>query len=234
MVFFENTETALFFHRLNRFTAQVIWRDEIITAHLPNSGRMAELLIPFRHVFLTPKPKPNRKTNFDLILVNQNGILVSVDARLPSQIIYRALVNKQLTPFQNYSQIKREALLGHSRVDFFLSLSPTAADRQDYFIEVKSVTKVANNIALFPDAVTSRGKRHLTSLIEAKNRGYKAAIIFVVQRPDAIAFAPDEKIDPEFAQMLRAAVTQGVIPLAYTCYVTRQWITLAQEIPVYV
>lgn len=230
MLSFGDTEAAFFLRRLNRFSAQVTWQDRIIMVHLPNSGRMTELLVPNRPVLLTPKFTPKRQTNFDLILVTLDNFLVSVDARLPSQIIYNAFASNFLPQFQGYSQIKKEVSIGHNRFDLLLSNPQT---NESYLIEVKSVTKVTNGIALFPDAVTSRGKRHLDGLINARTTGYKAAIIFVVQRPDAIAFSPDVETDPIFAQKLRSAKDQGVVSLAYTCHVTKQCITLAQEIPVY-
>lgn len=110
MLSFGDTEGAFFFHRLNRFSAQVTRQDRIIMVHLPNSGRMTELLVPNRPVLLTPKFTPKRQTNFDLILVVLDNFLVSVDARLPSQIIYNALASNLLPQFQGYSQIKKRYL----------------------------------------------------------------------------------------------------------------------------
>jgi sugar fermentation stimulation protein A len=215
-----------FLKRDNRFRATVIVEDQITWAHVPNSGRLQELFTPDRPVWLSRASAANRKTDYDLKLVDYGGILVSVDARLPNPLFAEALQKKQLSEF-DYPSIKREATYGHSRLDFHLS-----GPQGSYWVETKSVTLVENGQARFPDAPTSRGRKHLHSLIEAREASDQAAVVFLVQRPDATNFAPHLEADPLFGETLVEAASAGVKIRAYTCQVSLKEISIAGEIPV--
>jgi sugar fermentation stimulation protein A len=213
--------------RENRFRVTVELDGEAVGAHLPNSGRLTELLTPGRPCWLAPISSPHRKTDFDLKLVEFAGVLISVDARLPNPLLAEALEQERLVPFQGHASFAREVPLGESRVDFRLQM-PSGIT----WIEAKSVTLVEDGLALFPDAPTARGTRHVRELTGAVRQGDRAAIAFVVQRPDARRLAPHDRADPAFGEALRAAVESGVDLLAWTCQVSRETITVAGQIPV--
>jgi sugar fermentation stimulation protein A len=213
--------------RDNRFRVTVEVDGEPVAAHLPNSGRLTELLTPGRQCWLEPIASPHRKTGYDLKLVEYAGVLVSLDARLPNPLLAEALEEERLVPFQGYSRFEREAPLGESRMDFQLHMPGGLL-----WIEAKSVTLVEHRLALFPDAPTARGTRHVRELTDAVQQGDGAAIAFVVQRPDADRFSPYFSADPAFAEALRSAADRGVEVYAWICQVSREAIAIAGQIPV--
>ena len=219
-----------FIKRLNRFAALVdVGRREYL-AHVPNSGRLGELLVPGYRVLLAPAPASNstaRKTAYDLALVDTGGALASADARLPNRLVAEALAAGRLPQFAGYPVVQPEAAFGESRLDFRLS-GPAGV----CYVETKSVTLVEDGIARFPDAPTLRGVKHLHSLMTAQAAGCHAAVIFVIQRADADAFAPNDAADPLLGQTLRQAVAAGVPAFAYRCRLDEQSIALADGIPV--
>ncbi|MDX1688805.1 MAG: DNA/RNA nuclease SfsA [Candidatus Promineifilaceae bacterium] len=220
-----------FLSRDNRFRATVVVDGRETWAHVPNSGRLTELFVPGRSLWLAPAAAPHRKTDYDLKLVEypvpgRGDVLVSVDARLPNPLFAEALAADRLPAFPCTSS-EREIVLGDSRIDFRLQ-GPGGA----CWVETKSVTLVEEETALFPDAPTGRGRRHLEELAAAVEAGERAAVVFVVQRPDARQFAPHPTADPAFAETLRAVAAAGVDVRAYACDVSLAAITLSHEIPV--
>ncbi len=218
---------AVFRRRLNRFSALVTIEDREEIVYLPNSGRLEALLVPGQKVYLAARSGDGRKTRFDLILVSFNHQLASVDSRMPSLILEEAFRDGKLPQFRCYPHLRKESVFGHSRLDFLLS-----GDEGQCLVEAKSVTLVRRGVARFPDAPTSRGRRHLESLVQAREQGYEAAIIFVVQREDARSFSPHDEIDPGFGQGLREATAQGVKAYAYNCKISLTEVGLSKEIPV--
>ena len=216
-----------FVRRLNRFRVTVIIEDTMVDAHLPNSGRLTELLTLDRPCWLEPIDGSHRKTDYDLKLVEYADVLVSVDARLPNPLFAEALEKEQLSPFQGYLEFDREVALGGSRVDFRLTMPDSVV-----WVETKSVTLVEEGVALFPDAPTARGTRHVQELTDVVTEGDQAAIVFVVQRQDARRFAPHDPADPSFGDALRHAADAGVGVYAWTCQVSKQAITISEQIPV--
>ena len=216
-----------FVRRDNRFRVTVQVGGEPVAAHLPNSGRLTELLTPYRTCWLTEFDDPRRKTCFDLTLVEYAGVLVSVDARLPNHLLAEALAAGSLEPFRDYARFEREVRFGESRLDFRLS-GPAGA----CWVEVKSVTLVECGVARFPDAPTARGVRHLGELVAAVNEGETAAVFFVIQRADARYFAPHDRADPAFGAALREAANTGVSAYAWTCEVNPRAITMVGRVPV--
>lgn len=219
------TRPAILLGRTTRFSVAVArgGREEI--AYLPNSGRLRELLTPGRSVFLVERPGPGRKSHYDLVAVSRGQATVWVDARTPNILIGKALAASALPQFKGYSVLAREARLARSKVDFLLGNGPERC-----FLEVKSVTLVHRGRALFPDAPTQRGTRHLRDLAQAKREGFRAAILFVIQREDAEAFSPNDEMDREFGKALREAAREGVEVYAYACRVTPEEIELSHEI----
>ena len=217
---------ATFQVRLNRFAALVSVEGQQERAHVANSGRLRELFVPGRTVFLAPQQGDRRTTRYDIALVDLGHTLVSADARLPPVLVHEAFQKRKLPQFQEFTTARREVPFGHSRLDLALFNGGTRC-----LIEVKSVTLVRQGVGLFPDAPTERGRRHLKSLVQAREEGHRAAVIFVIQREDAIAFASNDEADPAFGEALREASREGVKIFSYRCRVTHKSVKLAQQVP---
>ena len=218
---------ARFIRRLNRFAALVELDDREVMVHVANTGRMTELLTPGRPVLLRPASKPGRKTAFDLMLVDLGSTLCSTDSRLPPHLVEEAFLKRRLQPFAGYHEARREVTFQESRFDLMLT-----GESRICYVETKSVNLVEDRVALFPDAPTIRGVKHLGTLVKAVQAGHRAAAIFVIQRPDAEAFRPHPTADPQFANALRDSVSHGVEVYAYNCNVTSRSIRIHRRIPV--
>jgi len=181
-------------------------------AHLPNPGRLREILTPHRRILLREAAGGKRKTRWTAIGADLSGMLVSLDSTLPNRFFPVALAAGALPPFHGWEIAAVEPRLGDGRSDFLL----VRGDGR-LFLEVKSVTLVEEGVALFPDAPTSRGRRHLMELAEAVRHGARAAVLFVVQRPDATRFGPNAATDPYFAEAFREALRRGVEAYAVVC-----------------
>ncbi len=213
--------------RLNRFAAlvYVAGREEYV--HVRNSGRLRELLTPGRAVLLESARDAARRTRFTLALVRVARGYVSVDAHLPNALVEAALRQGAVPGCRSARLLRREPAMGRRRADFLV-----VRGERRCLIEVKSVTLVEDGVALFPDAPTARGRAHLEHMIAARRRGLEAVVLFVIQRSDALAFAPNHRTDPLFAAALRRAVRAGVCLRALTCSVTRRGVWLDGSVPV--
>lgn len=220
------TRSGRFIKRLNRFVAEVEIDGEKTLAHVPNSGRMRELLFEGNIIIVEEQFKKERKTDYDLIMAEYEGFLVSIDSRLPNYLVEETINQGQLPGFEGIKVEKREATYGSSRLDLKLN-----GDEEGY-CEIKSVTLARDGVAMFPDAPTKRGARHLEELIKAYREGYRANVIFLIQRDDATSFTPNDETDPHFGQTLRKAIDVGVVPKAYTCQVSKDGVKIIKEIPV--
>ena len=219
---------ATFVRRLNRFAALMTLDGEEVLTHVANSGRLRELLTPQNPMLLAPAPPAaKRKTAYDLALVEVGGVLVSADARLPNAIASEAIRKGRIPELSGYEEMTREVWFEDSRLDLLLS-----GPGHRCYVEVKSVTLVEGDTALFPDAPTERGRRHVATLRHAREQGHRAAVIFVVQRPDASAFEPNVQADPRFAEALDGAMRCGVEVFAYRCAVSRTSIEISDRLPV--
>ena len=194
-------------------------------AHVPNSGRMRELLCPGARVLLAGRSGP-RKTAFDLLMAYDGDRLVSIDSRLPPLLLEEALLAGRLPELGLVRGVRREVVSGESRLDLMLD-----GESGPVFVEAKSITLVRGGVAMFPDAPTTRGVRHLEELERLFERGYGAAAAFVIQRDDADTFTPYVEADPLFAATL-AAVHSRVALLAYCCRVSPGEIVLGRRVPV--
>ena len=223
----EDLVEGVFLERVNRFLARVEVGGRDVGVHVPNSGRMKELFVPGWRVLVRPVLSENRKTKFDLVLVDTGHALASVDARMPNALVAEGVDNQHLSQFRGYPEVRREVTFGDSRLDLMLE-----GPNGKCYIEAKSVTLVVNRVGLFPDAPTVRGAKHLHTLQTVLQAGHRAAVIFVVQRPDAIAFATSDLSDPALAAALRSAMAVGVEAYAYNCEVTERMIRLDQSLPI--
>jgi sugar fermentation stimulation protein A len=220
-----------FLARPNRFLAVVELDGEPVEAHLPDPGRLKELLIPGRRVWVRAASAPGRRTGYTLALVRApSGELVSVVTTLPNELVAEALAQRRVRELKGWSVVAREHRWGRSRFDFLLG----RPDGARLLLEVKSVTLVDGDRALFPDGVTARGARHVQELAHAVTHGLEAAVLFVVQRRDARSVTAARAIDPVFADALLAAQQAGVRLIGYRCRVTRREARLTEPIPVFV
>lgn len=221
---------ALFCARPNRFLALVELNGKTVEAHLPDPGRLRGLLTPGRRVWVRPARAGNRRTEFTLALVEAGpGEWVSVVTTLPNDLVDEAFRLGWIAELADWKVAGREYRWGRSRFDFLLE----RGESWRMLVEVKSVTLIEGRRALFPDAVTSRGTRHLRELAAACANGLEAAVIFVVQRKDADEVAAARTIDPAFADALLDAHRAGVRLLGYRCVTSIEAARLTERLPVW-
>lgn len=218
---------AEFIARPNRFLAKVRVKGKMVWAHVPDPGRLKELLIPGAKVLIQPKNGEKRKTKYALVMVYQGDELISLNSVLPNRFVRFCLDNRLIPELENWSVVKPEFQVGHSRFDFLLS-----SGRKEMLLEVKSVTLVEDRIAKFPDAVTARGLRHIQHLMELNKTGYATTVLFIVQRSDADHFQPKSSRDPAFAEAMQQAQNQGLQILVYSSKITAESMTLLNRLPV--
>ncbi len=235
MIAFPPLVEARLLRRDNRFRATALLLDgQEVVVHVPNSGRMHEVFgVSNRRAWLARAGNPRRKTPYDLVVVEgEGGVLISVDSRLPNRLFADALAKGYFDRWLGGAaaawQIQPEPRFGDGRLDFLLT--PTHGPR--WWLEIKSITLVEDGVALFPDAPTARGRRHLVDLCRLVRAGERAGVVFVVQRGDAQAFAPHPTADPAFPEALRAAAACGVVVRAYRCRVGLDGIALGDALPV--
>jgi sugar fermentation stimulation protein A len=210
LVFCERLLEATYLNRLNCFLALVKIANKNSLSFLPNPGRMNELLKPGAKVILKMVTKRGRKTSFDLIGVLHQNQVVSVDSRIPNKLVFEALKKGDIEELKGYTKIRPEYNFNGVRFDFLLT-----NNSKPCLLEVKSCTFVKDGRALFPDAVTVRGRKHMEELAEAVRRGYRACVLFIVQRNDAVVLSPNDEVDPMFGEAIRKAVKKGVEVYAY-------------------
>jgi sugar fermentation stimulation protein A len=186
---------------------------------------MEELLVPSVKVVLREAEGEHRKTRYDLLAVYHDDLLVSVDTRIPNRLLFEAFKERRLDAFSQYSMIQPEYVYGRSRFDFLLH-----NNRERCLIEAKSCTLVRHRVALFPDAPTLRGRRHVSELAKARQEGYRACVIFIIQRTDVDVFSPNDATDPAFGAALRQASAEGVELYAYSSELTENEVLLRTRI----
>ena len=219
---------GVFVERPNRFLARVRLRNRsVVNAHVADPGRLKELLIPGARVRLRPAAAPARRTDWDMIGVKSPQGWVNIDSRLPNLLFAEAVREGSLAEFPAGCAIQPEPPYGASRLDFLLECGDLPC-----LVEVKGCTLVVDGLALFPDAPTLRGSRHLEELIKAKAAGYRACVVMVVKHPGGEVFAPKEDTDPLFASTLRRAAAAGVEVLAYLAPWRGKRIRLERRLPV--
>jgi sugar fermentation stimulation protein A len=216
-----------FIKRYKRFFVDVKIKEKIITAHCPNTGSMYGLLKKGNKVWVTKSDNPDRKLKYTLQIIEDKKSKVGVNTHLTNKIVYHALKNNLIKEFDKKIEIKPETKFGtNTRFDFLITQKKFKA-----FIEVKNVTlSRIKNLAEFPDAVTSRGLKHINELLKASNMGYKIFILYLIQRNDCKLFKIAEDVDPEYSNSLVKAVKKKLNILCYDCKFLSKGIKLNQKV----
>ena len=216
---------GVFLERPNRFIAYCDIDGNREKVHVKNTGRCKELLVPGAKVYLSVSDNPERSTKWDLIAVMKGDRLINMDSQVPNDVAAEGL--RGIPMFSDVTEIRREFRYGNSRIDIMAS-----DQRNRYLIEVKGVTLENDGVAMFPDAPTERGAKHLRELISSIDDGYVPYILFVIQMEDVHHFEPNRITDPAFSDTLKEAKDAGVNVLAYTCKVTPDSLELSDPVEV--
>jgi len=221
---------ARFLRRYKRFFADVEHHDgSTLTAHCPNTGSLLGCLVPGARVWLRDSGNPARKLRYTWQAIELGDAWVNVDTSLPNQVAAEAVAAGRVPALAGYAELQRERAYGRdSRIDFLLQDD----FRPSCHVEVKSTTLVEGDCALFPDAPTERGRKHLRELTIIARQHQRAALFFFVGRADVTRFRPADAIDPEYGQLLRRAARSGVELLAYTARVEPDRLELLAPLPI--
>ena len=210
---------GIFKERLNRFVGIVDLPEEYggpaQAVHVHDPGRLKELLYPGARVALKRADKPGRKTSWTLIAARHHGEWVLVNSGLHRQISQCLLTDPEISPFSQVAGIVPEVRLGKSRLDYRLDFD----EGPSVFVEVKGCTLAVDGIALFPDAPTARGSRHVQELIAIMDEGFRAGLVILIFRRNVRCFSANGKTDPGFAQVFRDAMNAGVEVYPVACAV---------------
>ena len=213
--------------RYKRFFVDVRIGGNIVTSHCPNTGSMLGLLKKGNKVWLSKVDNPKRKLKYTLQIIEDQQSKIGINTHLTNQIVLDALENNSIKEFKNLKSIKREVKFGeNTRFDFLITEKKGSS-----FIEVKNVTlSREKRLAEFPDAITSRGLKHINELLKAKKKGYKIYLLFVIQREDCESFQLAEDIDPEYSKFLAKSVKKNLKILCYDCKFSSKGIKLNRKI----
>jgi len=222
---YANIQKAIFRARPNRFIAHVEVDSEDAIAHVKNTGRCKELLVPGAKVILQKSDNPKRKTPYDLIAVWKGNRLINMDSQASNKVFMEHLQSGQY--IEGITLIKPEVKYGGSRFDFYVE-----AGERKIFIEVKGVTLEDDGVVLFPDAPTERGVKHLNELVQCVQEGYEAQVVFVIQMSDVRYFTPNNKTHAAFGEALIAAKKTGVKVVALDCMVTENSLNVGNPVEV--
>ena len=238
---YQNIRKAVFCERSNRFIAHVELEGEIVKAHVKNTGRCRELLLPGAAVYIEDFAgrMGSRKLRYSLIAVEkvvqdadgrENNVLINMDSQAPNKVTAEALQNGHLkvSGMDELAEIRGEYTYGESRIDFYCK------DRsgRELLMEVKGVTLEEDGVARFPDAPTQRGVKHVEELIRARQEGYAAGILFVIQMKGVHRMEPNWQTHPAFGEALQKAQTAGVEIMAYDCRVEPDLLELDEPVEV--
>ncbi len=228
MIFPASLEPGILLKRYKRFLADIrLPNGGQITVHCPNSGSMLTCSTPGSKVFLSISCNPKRKYPYTLEMIQENSTWIGVNTTLTNHLVAEGIQNGDIEELQNPDSLKREVKTSNSsRLDLLLTKGA-----REIYIEVKSSTLAVDRCAMFPDAVTARGTKHLLELGQLVARGKEGIIFFLVQRADADFFCPAAHIDPLYAKTLQQVHKQGVGILVYQAEVLPHEIKIVRSLP---
>ena len=227
MKFKERLLQGALIKRYKRFFIDIKYKNKIITAHCPNSGSMMGLLDRGNKAWFSLSDNPKRKLKYTLEMIEVKNKKVGINTLLTNKIVLEALKHKKINSLNKFNHIKTESKFSDgTRFDFLLS-----NDKEKCFLEVKNVTLLRENkIAEFPDAITSRGTKHLNELCNAKKKGYQSYILYLIQRENCDSFKIAKDIDEEYKIAFSKALKSGVKVLCYDCKLNSEEIKLNKRI----
>lgn len=211
---YNNIKEAKFINRPNRFIANVEIDEKVEVCHVKNTGRCKELLTPDAKVFVQEFDSAKRKTKFDMISVYKGSMLINMDSQVPNKVFHEWVAESVF--FENIKLIKPECKYKNSRFDFFIETL-----EKKIFVEVKGVTLEEDKIAMFPDAPTLRGLKHINELVDSIDDGYEAYVFFIIQMKGVSYFTPNYATHKDFGDALSRAQEKGVNIVALDCEVTK-------------
>ena len=227
MKFKERLLQGALIKRYKRFFIDIKYKNKIITAHCPNSGSMMGLLDRGNKAWFSLSDNPKRKLKYTLEMIEVKNKKVGINTLWTNKIVLEALKHKKINSLNKFNHIKTESKFSDgTRFDFLLS-----NDKEKCFLEVKNVTLLRENkIAEFPDAITSRGTKHLNELCNAKKKGYQSYILYLIQRENCDSFKIARDIDEEYKIAFSNALKSGVKVLCYDCKLNSEEIKLNKRI----
>lgn len=228
MKFSEKLHQGIFLKRYKRFFADIHFNGEVITAHVPNTGSLKSVNISGQPCLFSVSHNPERKLKYTLEMIQvPSGSWVGVNTSLPNAIVKEALLERRIPEGILFDEVKSEYKINaETRLDFALIKTDSSVM---HFIEVKNVTLAEEGLAQFPDAVTTRGQKHLRELMSLMEKGHTAEIIFTIQRNDCQGFSPADSIDPEYGELLRLAQKKGLKISPYVVILDENQIILSNQ-----
>jgi len=218
-----------FVKRYKRFFADVKVNKSIITAHCPNTGSMMGLLNKNNDAWVSKNDDPKRKLKFTLEILKSKNNLIGINTHLANKLVLEGLKNNSFLEFKNLENIQPEVFYNkETRFDFLVSKK-----NKKYFIEVKNVTLIRDNKnSEFPDAITTRGSKHIKTLIEASKKGYQCYVLFLVQISNCKYFKIAKDIDKEYYENYKYAKKVGVKFIAYNCRIGSKEIKVDKKVKI--
>ena len=222
--------SGILIQRYKRFLADIeLETGEKVTAHCPNSGSMKGCAIPGSPVWFSKSDNPKRKYKYTWELIKVPGTMIGINTLVPNKLVKLSIENNLIKPLSGYDKVKAEVKTSsHTRLDLLLEKE----GEKKCYVEIKNCTLVEEVAAMFPDAVTTRGQKHLDELERLVSLGHRGVIFFLIQRMDASVFKPAEMIDKVYAEKLRKAVQKGVEIIAMDAVINLEWIRIRNTIAV--
>lgn len=214
--------------RYKRFLADVKLEDgSVVTAHCPNSGSMSTCSESGRPVYISRSNNPKRKLAYTWELIDMGSSLVGTNTNIPNRLVKAASIAQDISELSGYERVESEVTINaHTRLDLMLS----DPDKGRCYVEIKNCTLVTDGHAKFPDAVTTRGLKHIEELRQLKKNGHRCAMFYLIQRMDAQLFSPADHIDPAYGIELRKAFDEGVEILVYDTVITTSSISIGKKV----
>ena len=224
---YSSIRAASFLRRPNRFLAQVLLDNREELVHVKTTGRCREILQEKAAVILEESNNSERKTKYSLIAVYKGGMLINIDSQIPNAVVYEGIKDGKVNEIPGVVKLDREVVYGNSRFDLYFE-----SKEQKGFVEIKGVTLETGGVAMFPDAPTGRGTRHVYEMIRAVEEGYVGLVFFLIQMKGVKYFTTHALQDPEFAAALQIAAQKGVRILAYDSLVCEDQIIIGSPVEV--